>query len=104
MFEVTRSHLDVITAKLGQLRRFVDLPEAIKRLTEYEAQMASDTFWSNQETAKKVIEETNALKKKAEPLISFGKRVDDVLVLLELGEAEAQAGQDACRHNQGRRQ
>ena len=63
MFEVTRSHLDVITSKLGQLRRFIDLPEATKRLAEYEAQMASDTFWNNQETAKKVIEETNALKK-----------------------------------------
>jgi peptide chain release factor 2 len=97
MFEVTRSHLDVITSKLGQLRRFVDLPEALKRLTEYEAQMASDTFWNNQETAKKVIEDTNSLKKKAEPLISFGKRVDDVLVLLELGEAEPQAGQDAVQ-------
>lgn len=97
MFEVTRSHLDVITSKLGQLRRFIDLPEATKRLAEYEAQMASDTFWNNQETAKKVIEETNALKKKAEPLISFGKRVDDVLVLLELGEAEPQAGQDAVQ-------
>ena len=97
MFEVTRSHLDAITSKLGQLRRFIDLPEATKRLAEYEAQMASDSFWSNQETAKKIIEETNVLKKKAEPLISFGKRADDVLVLLELGEAEPQAGQDAVQ-------
>ena len=96
MFEVTRSQLDAVTSKLGQLRRFIDLPEATKRLAEYEAQMASDAFWSHQETAKKIIEESNALKKKAEPLIQFGKRADDVGVLLELGEAEPQAGQEAA--------
>jgi peptide chain release factor 2 len=97
MFEVTRSQLDAVTSKLGQLRRFIDLPEATKRLAEYEAQMASDAFWSNQEAAKKIIEESNALKKKAEPLIQFGKRADDVGVLLELGEAEPQAGQEAVQ-------
>jgi peptide chain release factor 2 len=97
MFEVTRSQLDAVTSKLGQLRRFIDLPEATKRLAEYEAQMASDAFWSNQEAAKKIIEESNALKKKAEPLIQFGKRADDLGVLLELGEAEPQAGQEAVQ-------
>ncbi|MBM3849359.1 MAG: peptide chain release factor 2 [Verrucomicrobia bacterium] len=97
MFEVTRSQLDAVTSKLGQLRRFIDLPEATKRLAEYEAQMASDAFWSNQEAAKKIIEESNALKKKAEPLIQFGKRTDDLGVLLELGEAEPQAGQEAVQ-------
>lgn len=97
MFEVTRSSLDALTSKLAQMRRFVDLPEAQKRLAEFDAQMASDTFWANQETAKKVIEEANSLKKKAEPLISFGRRCDDIYVLLELGESEPPAGQDAIQ-------
>lgn len=97
MFEVTRSNLDELTSKLGQLRRFIDLPGAQKRLAEFEAQMASDTFWNNQEAARKVIDESNALKKKAEPLMAFEKRAEDVKVLLELGEAEPQAGQDAVQ-------
>jgi peptide chain release factor 2 len=75
----------------------VDLPAAQKRIAEFDAQMASDTFWNNQEAAKKVIEEANALKKKSEPLIRFGQKLDDVGVLLELGEAEPPAGQDAVQ-------
>jgi peptide chain release factor 2 len=97
MFEVTRTNLDALTSKLGQMRRFIDLPGAQKRLAEFEAQMASDTFWNNQDAAKKVIEETNQLKKKAEPLLAFGRRCEDVQVLLELGEAEPPAGQDAVQ-------
>jgi peptide chain release factor 2 len=97
MFEVTRANLDALASKLSQLRKFVDLPTAQKRIAEFEAQMASDTFWNNQEAAKKVIEEANTLKKKTEPLVNFGKRLDDVSVLLELGEAEPPAGQDAIQ-------
>jgi peptide chain release factor 2 len=67
MFEVTRANLDALASKLSQLRKFVDLPAAQKRIAEFDAQMASDTFWNNQEAAKKVIEEANALKKKSEP-------------------------------------
>ena len=97
MFEVTRANLDALASKLSQLRKFVDLPAAQKRIAEFDAQMASDTFWNNQEIAKKVIEEANALKKKSEPLIRFGQKLDDVGVLLELGEAEPPAGQDAVQ-------
>ena len=97
MFEVTRANLDALASKLSQLRKFVDLPTAQKRIAEFDAQMGSDTFWNNQEAAKKVIEEANALKKKSEPLIRFGQKLDDVGVLLELGEAEPPAGQDAVQ-------
>jgi peptide chain release factor 2 len=97
MFEVTRANLDALASKLSQLRKFVDLPAAQKRIAEFDAQMASDTFWNNQEAAKKVIEEANVLKKKSEPLIRFGQKLDDVGVLLELGEAEPPAGQDAVQ-------
>jgi peptide chain release factor 2 len=97
MFEVTRANLDALASKLSQLRKFVDLPAAQKRIAEFDAQMASDTFWNNQEAAKKVIEEANALKKKADPLGGFGKKLDDISVLLELGETEPPAGQDAVQ-------
>lgn len=97
MFEVTRANLGELSSKLGQLRKFVDLPLAQKRLGELEAQMAGDSFWNDQDAARKVIEEANRLKAKTEPLVSFQKRLDDVAVLLELGEAEPPAGQDAVQ-------
>ena len=94
MFEVTRSNVDAIASKLAQLKKFLDLPIVLKRIAEMESQMTSDTFWNNQDAARKVIDDLNGLKRKAEPLASFDKRLDDVRVLLELGEAEPPAGQD----------
>jgi len=97
MFEVTRANLDVLSSKLSQLRKFVDLPGAQRRIAEYDAQMASDNFWGNQELAKKVIEEANQLKKRVEPMVTFEQRTEDVRGLLDLGESEPPAGQDALQ-------
>ncbi len=97
MFEVTRAGIDATSAKLSQLRKFLDLPQLQKRLAELEAQMASDTFWGNQEAARKVIDTANGLKKKVDPITTFGRRVEDISVLLELGDAEPAAGQDAIQ-------
>ena len=97
MFEVTRGNLDALSSKVVQLRKFLDVPTAQRRIQEFEAQMAGDTFWNNQEAAKKVIEESNTLKKRVEPLLGFERRLEDVRVLLELGEAEPPAGQDAVQ-------
>ncbi len=65
-----------------------------KRLAELEAQMASDSFWANPDSARKVIDESNSLKRKTEPMLAFAKRLDDVAVLLELGEAEPPNAQE----------
>ncbi len=97
MFEVTRANLDALAVKLAGLRKFLDVAQLQKRVTEFEAQMASDTFWNNAETARKAIDEVNVLKKKLEPLLKFEARVADVRVLLELGEGEPPAGQDALQ-------
>ncbi|MFM8419095.1 MAG: peptide chain release factor 2 [Verrucomicrobiota bacterium] len=97
MFEVTRSVLDAHRGKVMQLRKFLDVPLLEKRLAELEAQMATDSFWGNPEAARKVIDESNGLKRKAEPMAAFGRRLDDVQVLLELGEAEPPSGQDAVQ-------
>ena len=94
MFEVTRSVLDAHRGKVVQLRKFLDLPLLEKRLAELEAQMATDSFWGNPDAARKVIDESNALKRRTEPMAGFARRLEDVQVLLELGEAEPPAGQD----------
>ena len=50
--------------------------------------MASDTFWNNRESAQKFIDEANALRNKIDPLINSEKQLDDLRVMVELGEAE----------------
>ncbi len=55
--------------------------------------MTGETFWNNQEAAQKVINETNDIRGKLDPLTRFGKQVDDLQVMLELAAAEPEAMQ-----------
>ncbi len=55
--------------------------------------MAAESFWNNREQAQKFIEEANALRNKIEPLLKAEKHLDDLRVMVELGEAEPEAGQ-----------
>ena len=68
-----------------------------KRLAEFDAQMSGEAFWLQPENARKVIDEANTLKRKVEPFLKFERQLDDLRVLLELGEAESSAGQDAVQ-------
>ncbi len=64
------------------------MPGAQKRLGELDGLMAADNFWNNREQAQKLIEEANSLRNKIEPLFKSEKHLDDLRVMLELGEAE----------------
>src|SRR3984885_5351651 len=55
--------------------------------------MAADNFWNNREQAQKLIDESNALRNKIEPLFHAEKQLDDFRVMVELGEAEPEAAQ-----------
>ncbi len=50
--------------------------------------MAADNFWNNREKAQTLIDEANSLRNKIEPLLQAEKQLDDLRVMLELGEAE----------------
>ena len=50
--------------------------------------MAADNFWNNREKAQEVIDAANSLRGKIEPLLAAEKQLDDLRVMLELGEAE----------------
>jgi peptide chain release factor 2 len=50
--------------------------------------MAADNFWHNREQAQKLIEESNTLRGKIEPLLKAEKQLEDFQVMVELGEAE----------------
>ncbi len=55
--------------------------------------MAAENFWNNQERAQQVIAEANTLRQRVEPLLKAEKRLEDFHVMVELGEAEPEAGQ-----------
>jgi peptide chain release factor 2 len=55
--------------------------------------MAADTFWNNREQAQKLIEESNTLRNKVDPLLKAEKELEDFRVMVELGEAEPESTQ-----------
>ncbi len=50
--------------------------------------MAQENFWNSREQAQKLIDEANTLKKKIEPLFKAERQLEDMQVMVELGEAE----------------
>jgi len=50
--------------------------------------MAADNFWNNREQAQRLIDESNALRGKLDPLQQFEKQLDDLKVMVELGQPE----------------
>jgi peptide chain release factor 2 len=69
------------------------VPGAQKRLGELNSLMAAENFWNNREQAQKLIDESNSLRNKIEPLLKAEKQVEDFQVMVELGEAEPEAAQ-----------
>jgi peptide chain release factor 2 len=56
--------------------------------------MAAEGFWDNREQAQKLIEESNSLRNKIEPLLKAEKELEDFRVMVELGEAEPESSQE----------
>jgi peptide chain release factor 2 len=56
--------------------------------------MAAESFWNNRDQAQKLIEESNSLRNKIEPLLKAEKELEDFRVMVELGEAEPESSQE----------
>lgn len=57
--------------------------------------MTQEGFWESRDAAQKTIDETNTLRRRIEPLLKSDKQLEDLKVMIELGEAEPEAGQSA---------
>jgi peptide chain release factor 2 len=55
--------------------------------------MAGEGFWNNREQAQKLIDESNSVRKKIEPLLKAEKQIEDFKEMVELCEAEPEAEQ-----------
>jgi len=56
------------------------------RLSELEQKMAEPSFWNDQDGARKVIDESNSIKRWTEPVKSLSSRISDLAELAELAE------------------
>ncbi len=68
------------------------MPGAQRRLGEVNALMSAENFWNNRDQAQKIIDESNSLRSKIEPLLKAEKTLEDFRVMVELGEAEPEPG------------
>ena len=64
------------------------MPGAQKRLGEITALMAAENFWNNREQAQKLIDESNSLRGRTDPLLKAEKQLEDMQVMIELGREE----------------
>ena len=55
--------------------------------------MAGDNFWDHREAAQKVVEEAARLRKRTEPFRKAERQLEDLLGMVELGQAEDEATQ-----------
>ena len=60
-----------------------------------DAQMGAPDFWTSNEKAQKHIAKLNALKKAVLPVVAFQKKVDEIVVMIELMDGEDAAAQEA---------
>ncbi len=78
--------------KLGELRQALDAPAKAARIGEIEARMAQAGFWNDQEKARALMDEMKTLRRIVEPLGKLERELRDGAELLELAEAEGDAG------------
>ena len=55
--------------------------------------MAVDSFWEDRNRAQKLVEESNSLKKRIEPLIKGERQIEDFEVMIELAAEEPEDSQ-----------
>ncbi|HQU09248.1 MAG TPA: peptide chain release factor 2 [Opitutales bacterium] len=82
-----KAQIDTLTLRAGHLWRFLDIEGKRLKVAELEARMAQSGFWDNQNAARDVMREANALKLTIGGLEGFMKRLGDLQALNELVES-----------------
>lgn len=55
--------------------------------------MARETFWNNREQAQRLIDESNGIRRRLDPLLAAEKQLEDLRVMSELAAAEPPSAQ-----------
>ena len=87
----TQAHINAVSAAIALLRQHVDFDAAVARCAELESISAAGDFWSDQESAQKVMREKNRLERQIDMITDLQTQMDDAAELVELGESEGDA-------------
>ncbi|MGK2907085.1 MAG: peptide chain release factor 2 [Desulfuromonadales bacterium] len=86
MFREEIELLKNLREKLAELRRYLDIDSKRERVAELEADVARPEFWNNNEHAQDVLKERTLLQKLVTDWDTVDRGLEDVQVLIELGE------------------
>lgn len=81
-----RSSIEDLLKRQFHLWKFLDVEAKQNRIAELESVMSEAVFWEDPEAARKVIDESNALKHVTEPQARFKAKVDDLKALRDMIE------------------
>ncbi|MDW7643604.1 MAG: peptide chain release factor 2 [Desulfuromonadales bacterium] len=88
MFRDEKEGLKEIKLKLEELRRYLDVDTKKERIAELEAEIAHPDFWNRGEQAQERLKERTSLQKWVDAWDEAAQELEDLQVLVELGEAE----------------
>ncbi|MFC5507883.1 MULTISPECIES: peptide chain release factor 2 [Hyphomicrobiales] len=86
-----QTQLDNAKQSIGLLRRHLDWDQAQRRLAELNALSEGPDFWSDADTAQKLMRERTSLETQIEGILKLERDLDDALTFIELGEMEDDA-------------
>ncbi|WP_125765525.1 peptide chain release factor 2 [Levilactobacillus mulengensis] len=90
-----KREITTMREQLTGFRGSLDFDALNESISVNEGQMAQPDFWDNAQTAQKLIDETNEMKKKVEEYQNLSDQVDDLEVALELLQEEPDADMQA---------
>ncbi|MFA5043390.1 MAG: peptide chain release factor 2 [Kiritimatiellia bacterium] len=96
MLDDIKEKIDPMVARLAEMRGYLDVANRETALAELEKKMAAPDFWNDQNAAKAVIDQANAQRAVLNPFKAVAGRLEDVRILAELAEAEADAAHRAA--------
>ncbi|MFD2116964.1 peptide chain release factor 2 [Paenibacillus yanchengensis] len=89
MLDITvKQNLRDIAQRLQNLRGSLDLDFKREQIANYEEKMSAPDFWDDQERAQSLISELNGVKSVVEDYEELANELEDLQVMLELGEEE----------------
>ncbi|WP_461178394.1 peptide chain release factor 2 [Virgibacillus ainsalahensis] len=83
-----RNELDKMSSRIDDFRGSLDLEDKKVRIKELDLQMANPDFWNDQDTAQKVINETNGLKGYVNGFETLEETLENLEVSYELVKEE----------------
>ncbi|MEW6130756.1 MAG: peptide chain release factor 2 [Acidobacteriota bacterium] len=83
MIDELRNRYEDLSARVSELRRFLDADAKRKELARVEEEIAKPDFWNDQEKAQKVLKQRSRLENAVKKSETFVRDVEDAAVLFE---------------------